>query len=167
MKAKEIELLYNEHFRSVAQLAYRIVGSVDIAEDIVHDVFVKLLEIKTTPNTSPKGMLFMMVRNSAIDYTRKQKKLSSKEDIEAHQLIDEYDIELEELEIEHAHNIEKLYSAIESLPPKSRSVVKLICLNKHTYKEASTKLDMSDNTIKTHMYRSMSTLKDIFNKLKK
>ena len=49
--------------------------------------------------------------------------------------------------------------AIERLPEQSRRVVKLICLNNYSYADAASELGVSLATIKTHMYRSIKSLR--------
>ena len=65
--------VYQELKRPVYTICYRITGSKETAEDITHDVFVKLF--RSPPDASVKNMrawIFQMARKLSIDALRKQ-----------------------------------------------------------------------------------------------
>ena len=69
--------VYQELKQPVYTICYRITGSKETAEDITHDVFVKLF--RSPPDASVKNMrawIFQMARNLAIDALRKQSRMA-------------------------------------------------------------------------------------------
>ena len=65
--------VYQEMKQPVYTICYRITGSKETAEDITHDVFVKLF--RSPPDASVKNIrawIFQMARNLSIDALRKQ-----------------------------------------------------------------------------------------------
>ena len=69
--------VYQEMKRPVYTICYRITGSKETAEDITHDVFVKLF--RSPPDASVKNMrawIFQMARNLSIDALRKQSRMA-------------------------------------------------------------------------------------------
>lgn len=69
--------VYQEMKQPVYTICYRITGSKETAEDITHDVFVKLF--RSPPDTSVKNMrawIFQMARNLSIDALRKQSRMA-------------------------------------------------------------------------------------------
>src|SRR5690606_9585883 len=74
----KIELLFQEHYREFCLLSYSYLGSMDQAEDIVQDVFVKLLmkgEISNILNL--KAYIWKSVKNSSLKHVVRSKKLES------------------------------------------------------------------------------------------
>ena len=69
--------VYQEMKQPVYTICYHITGSKETAEDITHDVFVKLF--RSPPDTSVKNMrawIFQMARNLSIDALRKQSRMA-------------------------------------------------------------------------------------------
>lgn len=69
--------VYQELKRPVYTICYRITQSKETAEDITHDVFVKLF--RSPPDASVKNMrawIFQMARNLSIDALRKQSRMA-------------------------------------------------------------------------------------------
>ena len=161
MITSEFEVLFRNHFRSCVFVAEMIVNSREIAEDIVQDVFIKILDKNIQKINSPANFLYVTVRNAAIDYCRTHA-VRTRNDVDISDMAnipDDVSGDLAPGEYEHANNVRKLFNAIECLPTQSRNVVKLICLENYSYKDAAKKLGLSVATIKTHMYRSLKTLR--------
>ena len=146
MISHSLEKLFNAHFRSAAYVAEEIVHSKSVAEDIVQEVFVRLARVD-------------LVRNAALDYAGTHT-LRRWEELNGSELIaDEVNFDLSRDDVERANRLHRLYQAIERLPEQSRRVVKLICLNNYSYADAASELGVSLATIKTHMYRSIKSLR--------
>lgn len=68
--------VYRELKQPVYTICYRITGSKETAEDITHDVFVKLF--RSPPDASVKNLrawIFQIARNLSIDVLRKQSQM--------------------------------------------------------------------------------------------
>ena len=65
----EIELLYRLHGPRLLVFARSLMGSRHAAEDVLHQVFMKLLEQDSLPE-DPKPYLFRSVRNGALNMLR-------------------------------------------------------------------------------------------------
>jgi len=66
----DIQSLWNEHVRGL--ILYARQWAEREAEDVVQDAFLKLLKA-TPPPDEPKAWLYRVVRNAAIDRTRKRR----------------------------------------------------------------------------------------------
>ena len=65
-------LIYNDMKKPVFTVAYRILNSRELAEDVTHDVFVKLFVSPPDISvTNPRAWVFTCTRNMAIDILRK------------------------------------------------------------------------------------------------
>ena len=72
--------VYQELKQPVYTICYRITQSKETAEDITHDVFIKLFH--SPPDASVKNMrawIFQMARNLAIDALRKQSRMAEQD----------------------------------------------------------------------------------------
>lgn len=143
-------------------LAHRMVGCVDIAEDIVQDTFVKLINKKEGLDKITDAYLMTMVRNAAIDHLRSKKNNTTEMPESLASWQEEADSSVETTELEYVEKVSQLYTAIESLPPKSKQVFKMISIEKHSYAHTAMILGMSEGTVKTHMYRAMLFLRKYF-----
>ena len=59
--------MYNQYKGLLFKLAYQLTGSVSDAEDVVHDVFLKLYDVPSEKLTQPKAYLCKMVTNRCRD----------------------------------------------------------------------------------------------------
>ena len=66
----KFESLFKDHFHTAVLISHKIVSSSQTAEDIVQDVFIKMLDINLDTISSPSSYLFRAVRNASIDYLR-------------------------------------------------------------------------------------------------
>lgn len=159
MITRTLEDLFNAHFRSAAYIAEEIVHSKSVAEDIVQDVFIRLSKVDLSKVRSPVQYLYKCVRHASLDYASTHT-LRRWEELNGSELIaDEVNFDLSRDAVERANRLHRLYQAIEKLPAQSRRVVKLICLNNYSYADAASELGVSLATIKTHMYRSVKSLR--------
>lgn len=74
--------VYQELKQPVYTICYRITGSRETAEDITHDVFVKLF--RSPPDASVKNIrawIFQMARNLSIDALRKQSRTAEQSEL--------------------------------------------------------------------------------------
>ena len=146
-------------------MAQKIVSSKEVAEDIVQNVFIKLLDIDTKDIKVPARFLYTCVRNAALDYSRSHaysmqamnnfqvmKKAESGEN-------GEFDYILPE-EAEHFIRVRSLFSAVEQLPPRTREVVKYVYFNNRSYQETADLLGISLATVKSHKYQSFRMLRE-------
>ena len=152
MISHSLEKLFNAHFRSAAYVAEEIVHSKSVAEDIVQEVFVRLARVDFSKIDSPVKYLYRCVRNAALDY-------ASTHTLRRWEELNGSNFDLCRDDVERANRLHRLYQAIERLPEQSRRVVKLICLNNYSYADAASELGVSLATIKTHMYRSIKSLR--------
>lgn len=164
MSLPEVEKLFNEHFHCAVYMAQSIVSSKEIAEDIVQNVFVKLLDDRHSNVKYPVSFLYICVRNAALDYSRSQ--VYSLRAMNRFQRLREEGPSDEEFnflpaeEAEHLMHVQQLFKAMEQLPPRTREVVRQVYFNDRSYQETADLLGVSLATIKSHMYQSFKMLRE-------
>jgi RNA polymerase sigma-70 factor (ECF subfamily) len=126
------------------------------AEEIVQDSFVKCYLAIDRVDTSRKfsTYLFEITKNTAISFLRKTKiELPLEEGVVA----EEHETHLEKLA--KKDDSEKVRHAVELLPEKYRSIVKLYYFEDLSYEEIGQKLNIPLNTVRTLVRRGKGRLK--------
>lgn len=148
------EWLYNTYKHQLAGNLLKLAKSSHIAEDILHDVFVKVWENRTKidPERSFEGYLYRIAANKVADFYRKISKDRNYQQYlvniqeTAYQHIDEL--------LENKYRRELIDKALLELPPKCRTVFQLCKIEGRSYEEVSDLLQISPNTISNHLNRA-------------
>ncbi|MEG2791905.1 MAG: sigma-70 family RNA polymerase sigma factor, partial [Odoribacter sp.] len=61
--------------------------------------------------------------------------------------------------LEYAERMERIYRAIDSLPPKTKEILKKIYIDHHTYQEVADEMNIALNTVKSHMTMARNALR--------
>ncbi len=149
-----VEDLFRDYYIQLVLYVFRIVKIRSVAEDIVQDVFLKVLEQHQTKDIDIH-YLYVSVRHLAFNYLRDAKHLVN--EIPDNDLsYTEVDIEGELLYVQH---LKQVYAAVEELPPACRQVFKEVYWGKRKYADVADELNVSVNTVRSHMYMAIATLK--------
>jgi RNA polymerase sigma-70 factor (ECF subfamily) len=153
------ELFYNKLFR----LAFIITKSRELAEEIVSDVFISIwrrrehvLEISNL-----RLYLYVSVKNTSLNYLAQLTKSGVV-------CLEELDFEPlqpfsnpEEMLVTKEMN-QRLYKAIQSLPPRCRMIFKLVKEDGLSYKDAAAFLNLSVGTIDNQLVLAIKKLSKAF-----
>jgi RNA polymerase sigma-70 factor (ECF subfamily) len=147
------------HQRSVFSLALRMLGNRELAEDLAQEVFLQLHRMLDTI-ASPSHLQFWLRKvttHRAIDSMRRRPASEQP---------------LEEADVDHLHEAvsqpgdpmlqRHLESLIMQLPPAPRAVLLLRYQEDLDPIEIGSVLDMPVNTVKSHLKRSLATLRERF-----
>lgn len=134
-----------------------------LAEDLVHEVFMKLWEAREriTITTSFSAYLYRISRNKGIDALKKiAKDAALRKEILEWSYPGLLAFESESKALSH---YEELYRcAVEALTPQRQKIF-ILCKEKgKTYEEAAIELGISRNTVKEHMVQSLRFLRNYF-----
>jgi len=150
-------ILFETYHAPLFRFAETYVCCPGLAEDIVQDVFIKIWENPVSRvSKSLRSYLFLMVRNSCIDYLRtvqvEDKKMQKL--FEAQVLSDSVDLDIDE-------NITlKIRDAIEELPEQCREVYQMSVYDGLKHAEIAEELDISVSSVKVQVYRAKNNLRD-------
>lgn len=125
--------LYQELKQPVYTICYRITQSRETAEDITHDVFVKLF--RSPPDASVNNIrawIFQMARNLSIDALRKKSRTAEHD--EEIDIVDSYD---------HIHLRMDIEAALRKLPSEEREILTLHLNAELGFKEISNIVGLS------------------------
>lgn len=153
------KILYNRYRHKVYVYALRIVKSTVSAEDILHDVFLKLWLNKSAATIENLDRyLQVAARNQALNLLRKQKL----EVLYKQYVRNDEQVYMADTTDEHVHGRETadlIDSAKKMLPPQQRMVYELCKEKGLKYEEVADQLSISKLTVKTHMQLALRSLK--------
>jgi RNA polymerase sigma-70 factor (ECF subfamily) len=153
----EFVKIFDETYDSLCHYAVSIINDHDEAKDIVHDAFVYAWNNRSGLDFSQsiKPYLLKVVKNNSLNYIRNKAIREKHHDILLRALDD---ISIPDFD-KHDELIERIKRAIDNLPEQCAKVFKLSVYDGLKYKEIGEKLDISVNTVKTHISKALKTLR--------
>ncbi|MEA3086288.1 MAG: hypothetical protein QOC89_3985 [Paraburkholderia sp.] len=132
----------------LVNLARGFVGCASLAEDVVHDVFIKLVDFPDQDAVrQPLAYVTRMVRNASIDAFRRQSlenTYHADEDDGLHVPSPEPSPEAVLLVRDTLRHV---YNALEQLPPRSRAAFEMVRLREETLQSTARALDVSQTLV--------------------
>jgi len=150
--------IYTQYFKKLLMESDKYVKDIQLAEEIVQDVFLKIWERSDELNEikSIKSYLYRSVINSSINYINRQKSL----ELHHQKIISEFtEQQLEEIDEENQLIVE-LFDEIEKLPLKCKEVFKLNRFERLKYREIALKLNISERTVENHIANALKLLRE-------
>jgi RNA polymerase sigma factor (sigma-70 family) len=151
-------LLYRRFSRPCYTLAMRVLGSSAAAEDVVQDVFLKLMDaIRHYRGDAPFGAwLKRMTVNAAIDQLRSQRHMDADDPERLFANV-----------AEHAGNLaadaHDAMALLQRLPPRARLILVLHELEGYTHKELAELFGQTESYSKSILSRSLKRLQEWLN----
>jgi RNA polymerase sigma-70 factor (ECF subfamily) len=148
--------IYRHYHSSLYIYLLRFCKIPSLAEDLVHDVFLKVWEIRDriNPELSFTGYLYRIARNHVIKTIEKL----ATDQVMRQQLLNQLDepVAAHPEQLVRAKEYDRLFrEALEQMPPQRLKVFKLCRQEGKSYEEAAEILGVSRNAIKKHMVLSM------------
>ena len=154
------DIIYRKYSKKLYRFAYSIIKDKPDAEGIVHEVFIKVWEKrnKIDEYLSFESYLFTITYNTTISFIRKKAKENKY--IEYMKSLQNPSIQSNIIpEIEYKELKEKSEKIIGLLPSRQKQIYKLSRGEELTYKEIAAKLNISINTVETHMERALKAIR--------
>jgi len=154
--------LYNRHRQPIFRFAYRILGEVDIAEDVTHDCFLSLIrkpENFRPERASLRTYLFAAARNLALKYFRNSGRETGLEEMtEEPQLSPRHEPLRKLLDEELAAEVRR---AVFSLPPLQREALVLFEYEGLSLNDIAEITGVDVGAVKGRLYRARERLKSL------
>lgn len=156
-KNKAFEYIYKNYYKKIYSLTYKIIIDKNECEDIVQEVFIKILE--NIEKFKWKSSLWTWIYRISINHIINRNKkldlhLELKEDIYYLENKIELDIELKELD-------EEINKALNSLKEIDKKVFILREIEGFSYEKIAKILDIKEGTVKSKLYYSKLKLKEV------
>lgn len=161
-----LEKLYKAAFRSLVNYASEITGQSQLAEEVVQDVLLKIWQnrMELSIKGSFKAYLFQSVHNHALNGIRQQNTKKESVNLLTSEKTWKFISETYDL---HENLIDRIFSdeteliiehIIKELPEQCRKVFIMSRHESLKNEEIAIRLGLSENTVKTHIYRALQKI---------
>jgi len=160
-KVEQLAILFERHHVSLFNFFLRLTGSRPLSEDLVQDVFCRILKYRHSYRGTSKftTWLYQIARNAHIDHLRKQKStLPLEEQWDEPPSSDP----IPENKFETGTEIALLQRAMSRLPVKRREILILSRFHGMKYREIANLMDCQIGTVKAHVHRAVKELGRIY-----
>lgn len=155
----DIEFVYKTFYKRLHRIALQVVNDADAAEDIVQEVFIHIWKKRDeiSINTTIEGYLIRSTVNRALNYIEKNKRMMTVELQESNfngtvdyaKMSNEFDNKLLQKVIQQA---------LDSLPPKCKTIFVLSRFEGMKNREIAEHLDISIKTVENQMTIALKAL---------
>ncbi|MES2278395.1 MAG: RNA polymerase sigma factor [Bacteroidota bacterium] len=152
--------LYKLYAKAMLNIAFRVVGNMDEAEDVLQEAFLDAFNrIKDFRQETTFGLwLKQIVVHKSINLLRKRKmEWAELEEGELENIADEEPDDQEEM----LYKVERVKAAMKELPEGYRIVISLYLLEGYDHEEIGQILNISENTSRTQFLRAKRKLSEI------
>lgn len=157
---ESFEAIYKDCSGYVFNVAYRIVGRQEDAQEVTQDVFFTIYKKLRTFRfaSSFKTWVYRITVNTAINYVKKVKKETSRhvEFNDEFSVIDRSNEVVNKAEREYQSN--KIDALLKMINPDQRACVVLRSIEGLSYKEIAETLNININTVRTRLKRARESL---------
>ena len=150
LEREHVRALYERHGPALLAYAVSLLQDPAASEDVVHQVFMKLLQRKPAISGPPLHYLYRAVRNTALnhrrDHTREVELAANGHWLESPPGMEDTGLALQ--------------SALAELPAEQREIMILRVWGQMTFEEAAATLDISPNTAASRYRYALAKLKE-------
>lgn len=159
----ELEQVYQQHRQTLFSLALTVTGCSGIAEDAVHEAFMRLCQLKVQPSGSLTAYVFAAVRNAAIDCRRRQQRQTALAEslfLDSGKDAGAVSFAAESSGPEVSERNAQLKSAIDQLDELTRQVLVMKIFAEMTFDEIGEVLETPSATVATRYRRAILKLEE-------
>jgi RNA polymerase sigma-70 factor (ECF subfamily) len=152
--------LYERHRATVFRFAYRMLGSVALAEEVTHDCFLSLVRapLRFDPSRAAlRTYLYAAVRNLASKHFRRHGGEFPFDELEDEPATTEHEEPLRRLL--DAELSEEVRRAVEALPPLQREVIVLVEFEELSLAETAAIVGVDVGAVKSRLHRARGRLR--------
>jgi RNA polymerase sigma-70 factor (ECF subfamily) len=152
----EIAQLFREHSQMLYRTAFSMLGNSADAEDVLQDVFLRLLRSEPARKSNVRGYLYRAAINSSLNVIRTRKRLEFTDDAERFEIpVDSHSSAVaEDL---HA----RVAAALAELKPEDAEVLVLRYLHDRSNGEIAKLFGVSRGTVAIRLFRSRRRLRKL------
>jgi RNA polymerase sigma-70 factor (family 1) len=152
------KVIFDEYYESIRNFVYYKTGEMDLAEDIVQEIFMKLWDKRSEiKQETVKSLLYVMAGNSIKSHFRHQKVVfnfansSTKEE----QTQESADSNIRQTELQN-----KIQKVLADMPEKSREVFLLNRMDNLVYSDIAERLGLSVKAVEKRMHEALLFIRE-------
>jgi RNA polymerase sigma-70 factor (ECF subfamily) len=162
----QLAVLFERHHRALFRYFVSMHRDRQLAEDLVQDVFFRMLRYRATYNAAQPftAWMFQIARNAAVDHLRKRREV-----VDIDQWRDEFasrDAGPEEVAVRN-QDVQLLRRAMDALPEEKREVLILSRFQGMRHDEIAVVMGCEVGTVKVRVYRAMRSLEQLYLRLER
>ena len=157
--------LYRLYQKELYLYLYSLCGDRHLAEDLLHETFLKALLALPDGHTNMRAWLYMVARNLFYNQQKKKSReiLMEEQDYLSEQKTDEDMLE----KILEEENRRRLYQAVRRLEIKKREIIQMQYFGEMSQKEIAAVLHITPENVRVLAYRAKKELKKDLEELKR
>lgn len=157
------EELYYKYVDKVFYFSLRYLRSREDAEGLTQEIFLKIWEIRNTlnPDLSLNSYIFTIAKNTIFNKNRKKINEQAYKDYLRNHLDKMYDKTENDIILNEVRDW--INKAVEDLPPQRRNIFKLSRFEGLSYKEISSRLNLSERTVESHIRLALKAIRNLIN----
>lgn len=155
----EFDRVYLSHYPALYNYAFTMLADKQLAEEMVHQVFLKMLErnAPVTIHTSIKAYLYRAVNNECLNYIKHQKVKQSHQTYTMNTVNHQTETPANKLQFRELEL--RLHKAINDLPLQCRIVFQMSRFEELKYAEIAAELGISIKTVENQMGKALKRLR--------
>jgi RNA polymerase sigma-70 factor (ECF subfamily) len=157
MDRVHFEHIFHSHYEAIRNYIYYKSGSIDEAEDIAQEAFLKIWEKRETIiQSTVKSLLYTIAGNIFLNrwqHRNVELQFAMQHGSEATSSSPEYELEMKEFD-------EKLQNALSALTEKNRTVFLMNRIDRMTYQDIANSLDISLKAVEKRMNKALAFLRE-------
>jgi RNA polymerase sigma-70 factor (ECF subfamily) len=151
--------IYLDNFPALHRYAYTIINDRELAEEMVHQVFLKILERKEPikVHTSMKAYLFRSVNNECLNHIKHEKVKQNYQTYATSNMANQ--VENPSSTLAYKELEKHLTKAINGLPEQCRTIFQLSRFEELRYGEIANQLGISIKTVESQISKALKRLR--------
>src|SRR5947208_11358607 len=167
-EVEKLGVLYERHRTPLFSFFVRLTGNAQAGEDLVHDVFLRMLKYRHTFESGNRftSWMYQLGRNAHSDSWRKRQHEVplEAEAVDASEGVPSPD-PAPDLKLRQSQEVTLLQTALAGLPLESREVLVLSRFQNLKYEEIARILDCGVGAVKMRVHRALGELREKFSQL--
>jgi RNA polymerase sigma-70 factor (ECF subfamily) len=157
--SKDFDSLYLDNYPALQRYAYTILSDIELAEEMVHQVFLKILERKDPLDvqTSLKAYLFRSVNNECLNYIKHQKVKQTYHSYATNEMGNTTETPSSKLNYKELEF--QIIKSINDLPEQCRTIFQLSRFEELKYGQIADQLGISVKTVEAQMSKALKRLR--------
>lgn len=157
--------IYEHRNRALFRYFYRLTGRQALAEDLTHEVFLRMIRYRETWRADDgfDAWMYRIARNAWIDHTRRHRRETGMGEGEMEQIESGRESAFETVAKEQ--DLATLHRALRRLPDDKRELILMSRFQGLSYEQIGRIVGCEANTVKGRMFRAMKEMSRIYRDL--